>query len=112
MVLHLFTIVLVSLFLLTISCISVDPYKYFEDQLQAQVGESIDDAFSYPWRVRPDLLFTEPLSNGKIEYHYAYENLRGLCRYVLEVDPTTRKIVDWRYDGEDKDKACFVNPYP
>jgi len=110
LVTHLFRIILVILFLLTISCLSLDPYKNFEDQLQAEVGESIDDARSYSWHVRPELVSTDPLPNGNIAYHYEYENYRGLCRYVFEVDPTTRKIVDWRYDGEDKDKACFVIP--
>ena len=109
---HLFRVVLFALFLTTTSCVSLDPYKYFEDQLQAEVGKSIDDAPSYPWRVRPDLVFTKPLSNGHIEYHYVYENIRGLCRYLFEVDPTTRRIVNWKYDGQDKDKACFLNPYP
>jgi len=107
---YLFRMVLVILFLLTNFCVSVDPYKYFEAEMQAEVGKSVDDAPSYPWRVRPYLVFTKSLLNGHFEYHYVYENIRGLCRYVFEVDPTTRKIVDWRYDGEDKDKACFVIP--
>jgi len=109
---HVLNIVLLILFQLIISCVPIDPYKNFKDQMQAKVGESIEGALSYSGRARPDLAYTQPLSNGNIEYHYAYENFRGLCRYVFEVDPTTRKIVDWRYDGEDKDKACFINPYP
>jgi hypothetical protein len=105
-----FRIFLISLFLLTTSCLSLDPYKRFEDQLQAQVGGSIDDASLYSWSVQPELVFTKPLPGGHIEYHYQFENFRGLCRYVFEVDSTTRRIIDWRYDGEDKDKACFVVP--
>ena len=107
---HLFRIVLVILFLLTVSCLPFDPYKKFEDQLHSEIGKSINDVPSYSWHVRSELVFKTPLPNGNIEYHYAFENIRGFCRYVLTVDPTTRKIVGWRYDGEDKDKACFDSP--
>jgi hypothetical protein len=107
---HLFRIVPAILFLMTISCLSFDPYKKFEDQLQSEIGKSIDDVPSYSWHVRPELVYTTPLPNGNIEYHYVFENIRGLCRYVFAVEPTTRKIVGWRYDGEDKDKACFDSP--
>jgi hypothetical protein len=107
---HLSRTVLVILFLLTVSCLPFDPYKKFEDQLQSEIGQSIDDVPSYSGHVRSELAFKTPLPNGNIEYHYVFENIRGLCRYVFEVDPTTCKIVGWRYDGEDKDKACFDSP--
>jgi hypothetical protein len=107
---HLFRIVLVIFFFLTVSCASLDPYENFKSHLQAEVGENIDDAPSYSHRAQPNSISTNPLQNGNIEYHYEYKNFQGICRYVFEVDPKTRKIVDWRYDGEDKDKACFVNP--
>ena len=96
--------------LLTTACMSLDPYQYFQDQMQAEVGENIDAAPFHSWRVRPELIFTAPLPNGDVEYHYGFENIRGVCRFVLVVDPATRKIVDWRYDGQDKDKACFSMP--
>jgi len=107
---HLFRAVLAILFLLTISCLPFDPYKKFEDQLQSEIGKSIDDVPSNSGDVRSELAFTTLLPNGNIEYHYVYENIRGLCRYVFTVNPTTRKIVGWRYDGEDQDKACFDSP--
>lgn len=107
---HRYRIVLVTVILLTSSCLPFDPYKKFEDQLQSEIGKSIDDVPSYSWHVRSKLVFTTPLPNGNIDYHYVYENIRGLCRYVLAVDPATRKIVGWKYDGEDKDRACFDSP--
>jgi hypothetical protein len=101
---------LALLFVLTTSCLSVDPYKIFEDRLQAEVGKRIDDARS-PSRLNPsELISTRSLPNGNVQYRYAFENYRGICRYALEVDPATHRIVVWRYDGEDKDKACFVIP--
>jgi hypothetical protein len=101
---------LAILFLLTISCLPFDPYKKFEDQLQSEIGKSIDEVPPYSWQVRSELAFTSPLPNGNMEYHYVFDNIRGLCRYVFTVDPTTGKIVDWKYDREDKDKACFDSP--
>jgi len=97
-------------FFLTTSCLSVDPYKIFEDRLQAELGKSIDDARSPSRFNQSELISTKSLPNGNIEYRYAFENYRGICRYALEVDPATHRIMAWRYDGEDKDKACFVIP--
>ena len=105
-----YRIMLALLFILATSCLSVDPYKNFEDQLQREVGESIDDARSPSRLNRPELISTKSLPNGNLEYRYAFENYRGICRYAYEVDPATHRIVAWRYDGEDKDKACFVIP--
>jgi len=93
-----------------ISCLPMDPYKYFQHQLQAEVGENIDNVPPHSWQVRPKLVAIKPLLNGNTEYLYEFENYRGLCRYVLEVDPKTRRIVGWKYEGEDKDKACFLIP--
>jgi hypothetical protein len=101
---------LALLFVLTTSCLSLDPYKNFEVHLQREIGESIDDVRSPSWSYRPELISTKSLPNGNLEYRYAFENYRGICRYAFEVDPATRRIVAWRYDGEDKDKACFVIP--
>lgn len=107
---QLFKIFLISSFMLTVSCAPLDPYENFESHLQAEVGESIDDAPSYSHRAQPRSISADPLINGNLEYHYEYKNFRGICRYVFEVDPKTHKIVGWRYDGEAKDKACVVNP--
>ena len=107
---QLFRFVCGVLFLMTVSCLPMNPYKNFEDRLQAEVGENINEVPPPSWQIQPKLVFKEPLPNGNIEYHYVFENIRGLCRYVFEVDPTTGKIVGWRYDGEDKDKACFDSP--
>jgi hypothetical protein len=99
-----------AMLLLIISCLPMNPYKYFEDQLQAEVGESMNDVPPHSWQVQPKLIATEPLPDGNIGYHYEFENYRGVCRYVLEVDPKTHKIVSWKYAGEDKEKACFLIP--
>jgi len=105
-----FKIMLSLLCILTISCLSADPYKAFEARLQAEVGDSIDDARSASRLSQSKLISTIQLPNGNLEYRYAFENYRGICRYAFEVDLATRRILAWRYDGEDKDKACFVIP--
>ena len=76
--------------------------------MDAQVGQSIDNASYYGFRSRPVDIKTLP--SGNFEYRYVLGSFRGTCKYILEVDKTTRKVIAWHYDGEDKDKACFVNP--
>lgn len=76
--------------------------------MDSEVGQSIDNAPYYGFRSRWDEIKTLP--NGKLEYKYTLKNFRGTCKYILEVDKITRMVVAWRYDGEDKDNACFVNP--
>lgn len=110
MVRLLFRISSAGALLLVISCLPMDPYKYFQEQLQAEVGENIAAVPPHSWQVQPKLVSKEPLPNGNIGYHYEFENYRGVCRYVLKVDPATHKIVGWRYESEDKDRACFLIP--
>lgn len=97
------------LVLLITSCALTDPYKNFKGHMGANIGKNIDDAPNYSWRYNPKEI-SDPLPNGNIEYKYEHKNRKGTCRYIFEVDPKTRTIVNWRYDGEDKDKACYVNP--
>jgi hypothetical protein len=48
---------------------------------------------------------SKTLFNGNIENQYRY---RGTCRYFFEVDPKTRKIVGWRFEGSERD--CEIVP--
>jgi len=100
--------IMLSLITIT-SCTHIDPYDNFKNILQAEIGKKIDNAPYYTWRYQPKSI-SEPLPNGNIEYKYEYISIRGICRYIFEVSPITHTVISWRYDGEDKDKACFVNP--
>ncbi len=75
--------------------------------MDAKVGESIDND---PYGVGAQPVDIKTLPNGNLEFRYVRKNFRGVCKYIFEVDKTTRKVIAWRYDGEDKDNACFVNP--
>ncbi len=53
--------------------------------------------------------FTHLLTRAsKCHEEYRYKYYRGDCRYMLEVDPGTRKIVDARFEGEELD--CIIVP--
>jgi hypothetical protein len=98
--------------LLVVGCISfVSPYQNFQDIIRAHIGSRIDD---------PDLLhanFFNPadlvkivrLPNGHDEYYYKlYYRRRDTCREINEVDPTTRIIVNARWEGTEED--CGIVP--
>ena len=89
------------------SCASLNPYDNWKAMMDAKVSESIDND---PYGVGAQPVDIKTLSNGNLEFRYVRKNFRGSCKYFFEVDKTTRKVIAWRYDGEDKDKACFVNP--
>lgn len=86
----------------------IDPYENFKEIMDSEVGHNIDVDAQHTFRANPADIRTLP--NGNLEYRYVGKDFRGTCKYIFEVDKTTHKIIGWRYDGEDKDKACFVNP--
>lgn len=81
------------------------PHQNFVDHLNATVGKSIDEIPPYQLPHPEDLLESKLLGNGNTENKYKY---RGTCRYILEINPQSRKIVNARYEGKDED--CYVNP--
>ena len=97
---------IMSMMLSLSGCISA--YENFKEIMESEIGQIIDNAPYYGFRSRPVDIKTLP--NGNFEYRYTLKNFRGTCKYILEVEKSTRKVIAWRYDGEDKDKACFVNP--
>jgi hypothetical protein len=101
-------LLLVASSTLAVSSCVTDEYENFQQIMDAQVGQSMDDVPYYSFRAQPS--GTKTLPNGNLEYRYVRKRFRGICKYILEVDNKTHKVVAWRYDGADKDKACFVNP--
>jgi hypothetical protein len=94
--------------LLSLSGCLIDPYENFKEIMNSEVEHSVDTDAQHTFRANPADIRTLP--NGNLEYRYVGKNFRGICKYIFEVDKTTRKVIAWRYDGEDMDKACFVNP--
>lgn len=77
-------------------CLSFTAHENFKNHMQWNVGKSADDAdvtFNrYPER-RGTL---RSLPNGNREQEWVYRNL---CRAYFEIDATSRKIIDWRFEG-------------
>ena len=87
------------------SCGSVTPHENFKMIFGQSVGKSIDDPAritnAYPDR----LLSSTVLSNGNVENKYLWY---GACRYFFEINPNTRRIVGWHFEGSEHD--CRINP--
>lgn len=84
---------------------AVSPHQNFVDHLNATVGKNIDEIPPYQLPHSENLIDSKLLKNGNTENTYKY---RGTCRYILEVDSQSRKIVSATYEGKDED--CYINP--
>jgi hypothetical protein len=73
--------------------------------MSRQVGKSIDDADAYPVFYRLRQLNAKSLPNGNEEHEYA-AGRKGECRLFFEVQPLTRRIVRWSYEGSERD--CVI----
>ena len=80
-----------------------------QENFRMIIGESVGKSIDLPPRVTnaypEDLVSSTHLPNGNIENQYRYQ---GACRYFYEIDPKTRIIVGWRYEGSERD--CRINP--
>lgn len=100
-------IVVFASYLAIVSCayFAMDPHENFKAHMQQNVGSSIDSPLEPGVALPKYLLGSRDLPNGNIENKYMD---RGACRYFFEYDPATRIIVDWRFEGSEKD--CVISP--
>jgi len=87
------------------ACSAVTPHENFKNFLRNNLGKSVDDPSSDVARYPQLLVGSQVLPNGNIENQYRW---RGACRYFLEIDQQTRKIVGWRFEGSERD--CEIVP--
>lgn len=87
------------------SCSSLTPHENFKNFLKNNVGKRADDPSSDVARYPQLLIDSQVLPNGNTENKYLW---RGACRYFLEIDSITRKIVGWRFEGSEHD--CEIVP--
>jgi hypothetical protein len=84
---------------------SITPHENFRSIIGHSVGKSIDlppgATKAHPER----LVSSTVLPNGNIENQYKQ---RGTCSYFFEIDPKTRIIVGWRFEGSERD--CAIVP--
>lgn len=84
------------------------PHENFREVYGGKVGKSIDDPSllvgNYPKRE----VGSRTLSNGNLEKGFDMENPWGHCRIYYEVNPQSRIIIAWRFEGSDE--ACAVPP--
>lgn len=100
----------ITLVAATLGCISGQEnfknFLYKSVNGKDAIGSSIDDpTLHLAEGNKKYLIETRMLDNGNMEYVYRW---RGTCRYMYEVDPKTRIIVNARYDEANED--CTIPP--
>ncbi len=83
-----------------LSCGSITPQENFKRFRDANIGKSIDDPSSEVARYPQLLVGRKDLPNGNYENEYRWYRE---CRYFYEINPSTRMIVNWRYEGNEND---------
>lgn len=86
------------------SCSTVTPHENFKQHMSHNVGKRIDDP-RLNWVNQRVLIGSTTLPNGNIENEYRF---RETCRYFFEVDPKSRVILRWRFQGTERD--CQIVP--
>jgi hypothetical protein len=94
-----------ALMLVLSSCSALTPHENFRAHMESNVGSSIDKPREPGVALPRYLLGSKTLLNGNIENEYRD---RGTCRYYFEYNPLTRIIVNWRFEGSEKD--CVIAP--
>ena len=95
---------LISLLLLA-ACATPPEHENFKQVMGAQVGKRIDDPDAYPVFYRLRQVNSKGLPNGNQQQEYA-AGRKGECRLFFEVEPLTRRIVRWSYEGSERD--CVI----
>ena len=108
------TIIVLSLITFTVTVLSTScmgdiatAHQNFKVQLNKAVGTSIDDTRPGTWVDHRKPINVRTLTNGNVEYTYLYMRGRS-CRFMFEVNPSTRIIVNVRFEGKESD--CVINP--
>jgi len=92
--------------LAVVACASTSAeHENFKQVMNRQVGKGIDDADAYPVFYRLRQLNAKPLPNGNERQEYA-AGRKGDCRLFFEVEPLTRRIVRWSYEGSERE--CVI----
>ena len=87
------------------SCVILTPHENFKHNMQANIGNKVDDPSSVLMRYRQYVYDSKVLKNGNIETEYR-PIIR--CRVFFEIDVKTNIIIGWRFEGDEKD--CIIVP--
>ena len=79
------------------------PHESFKNHAQWYIGKTIQ--FLRSGTGHPESV--KKLTNGNIEEEYSIR--KGKCRIFYEYAPDTGIIVNWRFEGGEKE--CIQNPY-
>ena len=102
---RLVTISIVTLSIVNYSCNVPTPHENFRHIMQVDIGKRMQDSTTNISRYSDQIYKRNTLSNGNIEIGL---NHIGNCKVFFQVDHRTSIILDWRYEGSQKD--CVVVP--
>lgn len=91
--------------LLAAACATAPEHENFKRVMARQIGKSIDDSDAYPVFYKLRQTSSKPLPNGNQQQQYA-AGRNGRCQLNFDVDPLTRQIVGWSFDGSERD--CVI----
>lgn len=84
------------------------PHENFKEIYGGNVGKNIDDPSVLAGGYPKEKVGSRNMVNGNMEISYRLKNPWGVCYLFYEVDPKTRVIVDWRYEGANE--TCVAPP--
>jgi hypothetical protein len=87
------------------ACATPAEHLNFKEVMNHQVGKSIDDPDAYPVFYRLRQVSAKSLPNGNQQQEYA-AGRSGHCRLFFEVEPLSRRIVKWSFDGSERE--CVI----
>jgi len=92
-----------SIMLMLSSCSTITPHENFKAHMEYNVGKNI--GLPQKWMGIDRYVGSKTLQNGNVENEY---KLLGACRYFFEINPASKIIVSWRFEGGKKD--CAIAP--
>ncbi|MFN2646330.1 MAG: hypothetical protein ABR570_15180 [Burkholderiales bacterium] len=87
------------------ACATPAEHRNFREVMERQVGKSVDDPDSYPVFYRLRQVKAKSLANGNQQQEYA-AGRSGRCRLFFEVEPLSRRIVRWSFEGSERE--CVI----
>lgn len=81
------------------------PHENFKNIMQSNVGKRADNPSSDISRYPQWVMGSRELPNGNIETNFSW---RKHCPVFFEINPATRIIVGWRFEGNERD--CEIVP--
>lgn len=86
------------------ACYALSPHENFKRTMNGNIGKKMNES-STLWIKSDRHILTRNMQNGNMEGEYILDDA---CHYFFEFNPETRIIVNWRFEGSERD--CAIPP--